>query len=284
MRTILLLLSVLCSPAVARAQHAYAKIELQDGKVIIAPVESIDERAVTVIVRDRAYTFRFEDVRELKTLDQAAFEELGGTRVFYVREVEPIPPVEPADPLDEPAAKPEPESVEPGSATGGIEPQPAGQATPNPPAERLLQSRPSGDEPPRIIRILDRYLWFVPLAPSHKTSLAAALMLVLMLITVLSARMANLEVRSLPRCAGFAAIVLVFLTVEVLLLPVEPTCLAGALAFDLALWFVCVRSIFRTGVFGASVMMISFVLACLVGVLILELAGILLHGSELLGP
>ncbi len=133
-----------------------------------------------------------------------------------------------------------------------------------------------------LMRFVERYLWFVPSTEGHRTSVGAAMLVVLVLLVQLAARMANLESRTLGRAAVFATIVLAMIIVELTFVPVSPVLIGAIGGFDLAMWFALGMLIFEADAFQGAVLLASFLLSTMVGILLLQLAGVLMHADQML--
>lgn len=139
-----------------------------------------------------------------------------------------------------------------------------------------------GSPDAQIGRFFDRYLWFVPRAPGHRASMGIGVFVALTLLIMLSARMANLDGVTFGRGAAVAAIVLVTVLLQFAFIPELIPVLIAVGLFDAAAWFLLVRGVLGGDAFNAGVMLICCVLAFLVSLLGLEVAGTLLQRSELL--
>ncbi len=270
-----------------RAQTPQSRIELHSGKTIIGSILRADADGVSVMV----------EAGELR-IPAARIASVGLVEPDPAppssTETEPKPESAPEAPdADAPATAPadpshEPEVGEPGWKFADA--APAGETaavTASPPAGSSVAPATASDslqpqDPDMMIAgLLERYLWIIPSSPGHRASLGAAILFLLVLVVHLSARMANLEGASLLRSGAVAVVAFMAFAVQLSFSPFGTGILVAVIVADILLWFGVVHAAFRAGFYGTTVMLLSFLLSCLVGVLGLEVMGLVLHGEVL---
>jgi hypothetical protein len=127
-------------------------------------------------------------------------------------------------------------------------------------------------------QLLERYLWIVPSGSGNRASTGAALLVLLTLLLQLSAKTADLEMRSFGRCLCVTGVLGAATAVELGCTPLRPLHLAGIAVLNLGLWLLTTRLALNARMFSAIVTLASFLLALLSGVLLLEIAGFLMGG------
>ena len=147
-------------------------------------------------------------------------------------------------------------------------------------AAPLLQQSAEGERGTdrHLAQLLERYLWIVPTGSGHRASTGAALLVLVTLLLQLSAKMADLEMRSFGRCLCVSGVMGAALVVEASCTPLRPLHLSGIAVGNLALWFVTTRFALSARALPATVTLACFLLTLLSGVLLLEIAGFLTGG------
>lgn len=272
----ILLVLLLCATLVA--QQRQVRVELESGTVLVGEFKDADEVSVLLIMPEGELRIRRADI-------------------VKIDEIVPVPPGK-AEPEKRPVAGSEPEVGQPGwnlkKTPGPSEPEESKQATPAvpgsaksaavPPGQPSIQASPTipaDRADARVGRLLDRYQWIVPRSNGNKISLGAVIFLVLMLFIQFSSRMANLEARSLTRSGLFAILLFVILAIELGVTPFDPTVILAVAIADVVFWYVLVSLVFSAGAYGATVMLVSFTLSSLVGVVCLEVMGFVMQEGAL---
>lgn len=143
-------------------------------------------------------------------------------------------------------------------------------------AEPAAQALVGADR--HLIDLLDRYVWVIPHAVSHRLSLGAAFLLALALVLQLSAKMADIELRTFGRCVTMAAVLFALVTAQLGLLRSHVAVVVGFVLGNAFAWLGLARLVLGARAWQAFAMLVCFSFASLIAVVLLEVAGFLLGG------
>ncbi len=274
MRHLLALVFVLLLAPAVLGQAIHGMVTMKSGKVLVGQIVQIQEDRVQLRVSEGLLSIDRSKIASIEEVDSLGHRE------------SPV-----AAPLGETLEDASDEEGEDAAATGSSsldqpeesEGQPldvSGESS-----EPALSTRAHvgdvGGPDIEVSRLIDRYLWFVPQKQGHRLTLGAALFLCLTLIVHLSSKMANFENLTFGRSFGVAALLFVVLAIEITMAPVHPGIVAGICFVNIVLWFVFVQLVYRSGMYPAVVMLVSFMLASMVGVLTLEVLGFVVQRTML---
>lgn len=279
MRALFGVLLILLLTASLPSQQRRVRVEMKSGKVFEALLKDVSEERVLLELEegelkvDTAKIAKIEELRPVKPSQPAAggaTPEGGDPEVgqpgWLLEEIGRANRASATDKGPDPGSLPEAAAP----AAPGVETRPA------PPFRAA--SEPAGADA-RVAKLVDRFLWIVPQTSGNRISLGASIFILLVFLIQLCTRMANLEGRNLSRSGTLAAILFVILAIELSFTPPELPFLLGVVALDLVLWYLLVHLLYRAGAYGATVMLMSFVLASLLGVLSIEVVGFVLQES-----
>lgn len=148
------------------------------------------------------------------------------------------------------------------------------------PVPSATESLATPDE--QIGEFFDRYLWVVGESTGHRASLGIGMFVLLALIIMMSARLANLDGVSFGRGAICSACILTTASLEIALVPGVPAFVALACFVNIIAWFGLVRGLLGGDVYNGIVMLVAVSFAVMLIMLGLQIAGTLLHRSELM--
>ncbi|MHC5066270.1 MAG: hypothetical protein ACYTG5_20110 [Planctomycetota bacterium] len=263
------------------AQERKVRVEMKSGKVFEALLKDVTEDRVLLQLPEgelKVETGKIAKIEELrpskpaKTNAETSLPQGGDPEVgqpgWSMREIElggekPSTAVESVQESKAEMATP---------AGPGVETQPIPAARP----EAELRGADA-----RVAKIVDRFLWIVPQTSGNRISLGASIFILLVFLIQLCTRMANLEGRNLSRSGTLAAFLFLVLAIQLSVTPAELPFILGVAVLDVLLWYLMVHLLYRAGIYGATVMLVSFVLASLLGVLSLEVVGFVLQESTI---
>jgi hypothetical protein len=159
------------------------------------------------------------------------------------------------------------------------------QAGARPPAQRPATGRqPTRPGPSRsapgsrteLEEILGRYAWIVPATTGGKATLGLLVFASLAGVIAIAGRIADVEYNEFRRSCAQALVVLALIAAHMTVALSSPEAMLVAALIDLVVWFVAARFLFGTGLSGGLIMLVSSALATLVGVLLLEVAALIL--------
>jgi hypothetical protein len=248
MRLLFCLLAVAMLAVSSAAQQARARIELKSGQVVYGVVTKLEKNRVVVLVAEGTLTIATADIKSMS-------DPASGSPGSMIRDLVQPPPAAPVEPAEHTPSAPAAESA---------------------PPEAAAPAAPSLGPDHAVSTLLDRFLWIVPQSPGHKTSLGVGLFIATILVLKLSSRLANLDSGSFGRCAVLAVIVLAAAALHWMFPPSAFPFVVGLGLLDVGLWFLSVRLLFRGDFYNGIVMLVSFAMAVLLAVLILQVASFLL--------
>lgn len=212
MRSLLLLLLVLLSTALGRAQQRHALVQLEDGKVLEGAVVALDLTSLQLDVGNEVVIVPTAKIRSCR------FREEGGAASGEPAAGAPVDEHGQA-PAEAPRKPPAAEAPRALPAAGPTEPSEVLAAAALDPESLPHDLRNRSLLRARIEALDETYPWLCPAAPSQWFSLGFLMFTVLTLIVHLSARVCGADQVGLGRCAAIAAWYLVSGFAQVALVP-----------------------------------------------------------------